>query len=351
MSSSNRPKPLTTAADASSSLRSSTFDYSAYQTLTPRTPHSRAGRAEEGFTEVELDEMREIRQREGGSGIVAGRARNSYGDDDDHDAGNASEPLLQSGSGDAQPGGRGSNNSSGEGTGHRSVIREAIELIGRYAKKHNPWEGLSLELVVSRMPLVVGTLTAGFLLFLIYMSFQSQDELDAWVADDDYEYDDFEGAEIEVATLGLVPVGPGVGVGVGLGQIGVNMSLVLSPENATGMHMLSYENYTHFPLLPTQYRDECVKLHRGYMSHGEYWDVDPHHGVLDVAHHDEAVKGEGVAMPEGEPASVCTKTVTYMLDGRVGLLADLALLAQVAALAREASCFRTFLFLKELMRV
>jgi hypothetical protein len=52
-------------------------------------------------------------------------------------------------------------------------------------------------------------------------------------------------------------------------------------------------------------------------------------GVLDVAHHDDNKVAQGQRM------AVCTSTITYMLDGEVGLLADLALMAQTAALARE----------------
>lgn len=95
--------------------------------------------------------------------------------------------------------------------------------------------------------------------------------------------------------------------------------------------VLSYENYTKFPLLPSQYRAECAKLHQGYMSHGDYWDV-PVNGILDVVHHDDM---RDYHLPEGERTAVCKNTITYMLDGKVGLLADLALMAQVAALARE----------------
>jgi hypothetical protein len=40
-----------------------------------------------------------------------------------------------------------------------------------------------------------------------------------------------------------------------------------------------------------------------------------------------------------EAPGVCSNTITYMLDGKVGLLADLALLAQTAALAREVGWF------------
>ena len=38
-----------------------------------------------------------------------------------------------------------------------------------------------------------------------------------------------------------------------------------------------------------------------------------------------------------EAKDVCTSTITYMMDGDVGLFADLALLAQAAALARDVS--------------
>ena len=63
----------------------------------------------------------------------------------------------------------------------------------------------------------------------------------------------------------------------------------------------------------------------------EFWS-----GEEDVVHHDEVDPGPYPA-PEGLPTRICSKTITYMLDGHVGLLADLALMAQAAALAREVS--------------
>jgi hypothetical protein len=67
------------------------------------------------------------------------------------------------------------------------------------------------------------------------------------------------------------------------------------------------------------------------MSHGKYW--EPHEmGVMDVVHHDDK---HDYKLPEGQRTAVCSSTITYMLDGQVGLLADLALMAQAAALARE----------------
>ncbi|KAF6754357.1 hypothetical protein DFP72DRAFT_384287 [Ephemerocybe angulata] len=91
---------------------------------------------------------------------------------------------------------------------------------------------------------------------------------------------------------------------------------------------ISYANYTKFPLLGTEYLHECQKLMGQFMSHGDYWDHRHAHGgvPLDVGHSDQP--------------KVCNSTLTYMLDGRVGLAADLALTAQAAALARERN--RTF---------
>jgi hypothetical protein len=61
------------------------------------------------------------------------------------------------------------------------------------------------------------------------------------------------------------------------------------------------------------------------MSHGAYWQPMKI-GPWDVSH-----SGGNEHVEDG----VCTSTITYMLDGKVGLLADLMLMAQVAAMARE----------------
>lgn len=53
---------------------------------------------------------------------------------------------------------------------------------------------------------------------------------------------------------------------------------------------------------------------------------------MDVIHHDDMTD---YRLPEAEKTKVCSKTITYQLDGTVGLAADLALMAQVAGLARE----------------
>ena len=88
--------------------------------------------------------------------------------------------------------------------------------------------------------------------------------------------------------------------------------------------LISYENYTRFPLTPKQYRAECRKIHEGGMRHMAYW-TDM---MTDVLHPPFA---------PGSDEGVCTRTVTYMLGSEVGLMGDLALLAQVAALADSVS--------------
>jgi hypothetical protein len=99
------------------------------------------------------------------------------------------------------------------------------------------------------------------------------------------------------------------------------------PEN-----IISYENYTRFPLDPLEYKTECYKLMGELMRSMKFWS-----GEEDVVHHDQVDPGKYPA-PEGLPTRFCKKTITYMLDGHVGLLADLALMAQAAGLAREVNC-------------
>lgn len=97
------------------------------------------------------------------------------------------------------------------------------------------------------------------------------------------------------------------------------------------------------PLHPSQYVVQCRKLNQGFMSHGDYWD-EPHMDMgsnHDVG--DEKVADDKYPLPEGGRTVVCSKTITYLLDGEVGLLADLALIAQAAALAREVRLFPVYM--------
>jgi hypothetical protein len=90
-----------------------------------------------------------------------------------------------------------------------------------------------------------------------------------------------------------------------------------SPENT-----IDYSSYISFPLTPLQYAAECWKLHQGLVQHMGYW-VVPEKGIMDVSHKSFS--------------RTCNSTITYQLDQYSGLFAQLALLAQVAALAREVS--------------
>jgi hypothetical protein len=169
-----------------------------------------------------------------------------------------------------------------------------------------------LSAASSRLPLIAGVLLAGFLLILVFLSFENPDALRRYFG-------------ISAPANEKSPIS-------GLGE-----------SNATkpppSHNVLSYENYTKFPLLPSEYRAECNKLHAGYMSHGSYW--EPHRmGVLDVVHHDDEHEYK---LSEGQHTAVCTSTITYMLDGKVGLLADLALMAQAAALAREVGTIAVYM--------
>jgi hypothetical protein len=159
-----------------------------------------------------------------------------------------------------------------------------------------------LSTAISRLPLVAGILTAGILLLLTVLSFTRREAL--------HKYVGAKAPNITVSTSGSK-----------VGQ-------------EHGVHLLSYENYTTFPLYPLQYLAECKKLNTGYMRHGDYWDISVT-GVIDTAHHDPSATGGN--------SRVCSSSITYMLDGTVGLTADLALMAQAAALAREVG-FQSSIF-------
>jgi len=264
-----RPRPLTIVGASS---RPNSSDH---HSLTPRTPHSRSRRAEEGYTDIELEEINQ--------------ADNDYRSYDQQQA----EPLLAS--------------SAGDTIGYRS---QGDEYDGNGSKVFGI-RGLSMATVLSRIPLAAGSLVAGILLILILVSVKRPDVLDRYI-----------GATVPGAESSSASATPKEDLG----------AASPSPKPAhLDPHIISYENYTKFPLLSTEYLAECHKLNKGFMSHGSYWQLHSM-GMLDVLHHDD---NRDYTLPEGGRTSVCKSTITYMLDGHVGLLADLALMAQAAALARE----------------
>jgi hypothetical protein len=107
----------------------------------------------------------------------------------------------------------------------------------------------------------------------------------------------------------------------------VNLENTEPAEHSGHDHpVISYEGYKTFPLTPMQYIEECWKQNQQPHAHGDYWELPKNGMVPDVPH-------------QNAPGT-CTSSITYMFDGRVGLAADLALMAQAAGLAREAN--RTF---------
>ncbi|TFK56877.1 hypothetical protein OE88DRAFT_1650368 [Heliocybe sulcata] len=236
-----------------------------YQVLTPRTPHSRAGRAEEAAGELEPDngdsEYRTYQQQQ-------------------------AEPLLRSSASDSFP-----------PSGYRARGDDTDARVG----KDSAVKGSFL----ARTPLYAGSAIAASIFVLFLLSVYRPHTIEWFIGDSDL----------------YAPQG--------------SSTPDHSEEGAVldATKYISYENYTKFPLLPTEYAAECDKVTHGFMS-GKYWKSS----TLDVPHHDDDTNYH---LPEGEWTRVCSKTITYMLDGHVGLLADLALMSQVAGIAREQN--RTFL--------
>jgi hypothetical protein len=226
-----RPNPLHNITSA----HSTTYDH---VPLTPRTPHSRAGRAEAAYGDIELEDIQGNRH------------------DDDHRSEHQqqSEPLIRNG-------------------------RRVEYLYNKDFEKRK----LDLHTVLGRMPVVIMTMLALMLCSLILVSYKKPGTIEYY--------------------MGVIPPS----------QNTTNSSSISRPEL-----IISYENYTTFPLQPDEYRKECSKMK---MFHGGYW-KEPPMGVMDVLHKDNDPR-------------VCSSTITYMLDGKIGLLADLALMAQAAAFARE----------------
>src|SRR5712671_831553 len=232
--------------------------------LTPRTPHSRAGRAEEGFTGSELEQ---------------------YGNSDyrEHALHQQSEPLLAS-----------STSASFPPSGYRSRGDDDLNTRGT---RRDPLS--VIRWLIANWGLIVGSALALALFLAIILSYKRPDVLLSAVG------------VSETSSPSPVPTTPEQ-----------DEAVLSRPEN-----IISYENYTRFPLDPLEYKAECHKLMGEVMGPMEYWS-----GEEDVVHHDQ-VDGKYPA-PE---IRFCNKTITYMLDGHVGLFADLALMAQVAGLAREVN--------------
>ena len=153
-----------------------------------------------------------------------------------------------------------------------------------------------LLVMLKRIPLVFGIALAFILFVMVILSFQKPDVLLRIIGEANITAGDVKG--------------------------------LISPHpNTSDPDLISYENYTNFPLLPIEYLAECDKLMHGFMHNEAYWQHKPQ----DVPHRAQI---DEHGLPEGYRNAICHSTITYMLDGH-GLMAELGLLAQVAALARE----------------
>lgn len=161
--------------------------------------------------------------------------------------------------------------------------------------------------ILQHFPLIFGSILAVFLLFLAFCSYERPGELDAYFG-------------IIRPIKNTNPASTS----------SATTSQHTRPHRPAPSHVISYENYTRFPLLSSEYWKECSILMGGFMSHGKFWGSGAM-GAMDVVHFDDQ---DDYLLREGD-TPVCTSTITYMLDGKVGLFADLALLAQAAAMAHE----------------
>jgi hypothetical protein len=236
--------------------------------LTPRTPHSRAGRAEEAFTELEMDQFGDSDSRE-------------------YTLQQQSEPLLAS-----------SSSANFPPSGYRARGDDDRDTVTKGPNYRNISRWL-----VANSGLILGSGFAVVLFLLIILSYKRPDVLLSAI-----------GAENTASPIATAPK-----------QDDAHSSDI--------EHIISYENYTHFPLDPMEYLAECHKLMGEVIGPTKYWS-----GQKDVIHHE--VNPGKYPVAEGLPTQICSKTITYMLDGHVGLLADLALMAQAAGLAREVTCPR-----------
>ena len=236
--------------------------------LTPRTPHSRAGRAEEAVTEFELEQY--------GDG-------DGDGDDRGHTLQQQSEPLLASSTSDTFP---------PSGLRARGDDDLKTRRTNRDLRRVVRW-------LIANWGLIFGSALALLLFLALVLSYKRPDAL--------------------LSAVGVTGTSPSP-------TPATKQDDTLTPHLE---HIISYENYTRFPLDPLEYKAECHKIMGDIMGAMEYWS-----GEEDVVHHDKVDPGPYPA-PEGLPTQICSKTITYMLDGHVGLLADLALMAQAAGLARK----------------
>ncbi|CUA74985.1 hypothetical protein RSOLAG22IIIB_01620 [Rhizoctonia solani] len=166
----------------------------------------------------------------------------------------------------------------------------------------------ALNRAIAHLPIVFGIIFSLFLCLLIFLSMYWPNELQAFLG-----------------TAAPYPFEGGT-ASVGDSDTTINNTTGTIHNHTSPASLIDYSAYNAFPLTPEKYREECWKQQTSHF-HGSYWDKPPG-GVADVKH-------------SNINKQVCSSTITFMFDGDRGLMADLALIAQLAGLAREQR--RTFL--------
>ncbi|KAG8814146.1 putative protein serine/threonine kinase, partial [Serendipita sp. 399] len=270
--------------------------------LTPRTPRStRTGRPVTSFRDVEDDEDDYVPG-------LGGRSGPGHGEDAEQET--QTYPLLQSSTSATFP-------ENVHGSQHpytprtRSSRPSPTTPGGFKSRMQFQHFDMTLKTVVESTPLVLGILTAFILLILLLLAVHRPSVLREYIL-----------------------------------KNSTDPHLLDKLKNEFGSGMIDYTNRTNFPLEAIEYEEECWTLmqkHGG--KHGAYWEPPkpkPAQTTTMAMDDDDDDDDMGMDVPhEHQPGEhgTCSSTITYMLDGEVGLFYDLALIAQTAALAREVSYF------------
>ncbi|GJJ13143.1 hypothetical protein Clacol_007394 [Clathrus columnatus] len=185
-------------------------------------------------------------------------------------------------------------------------IRPPLERDDEQRKARSSWDRFRRTLVMPQTPigLIFGCSLAVILILLIFVSINRHDSL--------------------------------------LSYMGINTTAIklqaLDDESKARFNtstVIDFSMYSLFPLTTNQYIQECWNIINDphMKSFTPYWDTRPG-AEFDVLHQ------KSTSHPP-----TCSSTITYILDGSVGLMADLAHIAIISAFARERN--RTFFIYDE----
>lgn len=280
------------------SFRSSSRGGEADSNLVPRTPRSRSGNltfAQNASTDMEhddplenLDKSYEMTYQSQTAPLLSSSASANFGDD---------------------------------------VHLRAQRLMDAEPRNRPPAIRRALYRAINHLPLILGVVVSAVLCLLIFVSINWPDALQAMLQTSEPDALGDSSTPSDVSPGGNAPVTN-------------NTAETEMGHNHTG-HVLAidYSAYTSFPLTPKQYLRECQKQQSNHF-HGGYWDKPPGkilcYPYRSVELMFSSIEGGVADVPHAETkGNICSSTITFMFDGNRGLMADLALIAQLAGLARE----------------